>query len=189
MTDMTTTPEWAPADLRNHEKLQKAFHRLETEPKFQFDLSVIDEIEHLVSITKHYKESVDKMRVPSRYQTAEDLSKLTEFIARAQAHRDRAVEIKIGHLPQRRALKMLYEKCIGFLYRFEEIRKCSPAPSRDAAINYVLYPIRDMMSQVDMIIEAASEADRNLGNVYFSLKELKSIGMAYIEAQQKEKGH
>jgi len=129
------------------------------------------------------------MRLPKRYKTVEDLHLLGGFIAEAQACRDRAIEIKIGHMPHRRALMLLWEKCVGFLYKFEEIRKCAPAPARDAAINYVLAPLRERIEMVNNIIEAAGEADRNLGNTYFTLKELKSIGIAYIEAQNIEKGH
>jgi hypothetical protein len=182
-------PAYPAADLRDNPRLKAAFALLATNDKFMVDPSVIQEVVFLSSVARSRKEQADRMRLPKRYKTTDDLHELTSFIVEVQGNRDRVMEIKIGHLGQRRALQLLWEKCVGFLYRFEEIRKCSPAEARAAMINYVLHPLRERITQVNDIIEAASEADRNLGNAYFSLRELKSIGMAFIEAKAKETGH
>lgn len=186
---MTTEEEYPePISLRQHPDLVRGFKRLEESKKFLVDMSLMDEITGYVSVAKERGEKATKMRLPSRYKTEDDLHDLAAFIKETQANRDRVIEIKLGFLPLQRMLNQLWEEFLGLIYSYPCISKCTPAPARDAAINRVLAPLRDRMSMVDMIIAAASECDRNLGNAYFTIKELKAIGMIYIEAKRAQRG-
>ncbi len=185
---MTTEEYPDPISLREHPDLVRGFKKLDESPKFKIDMSLMDEITSYVSVAKESGEKATKMRLPSRYKTEDDLHKLTEFIKETQANRDRVIEIKLGFLPLQRTLNRLWEDFLGLVYSYPCIAKRSPAPARDAAINHVLAPLRERMSKVDMIIAAASECDRNLGNAYFTIKELKTIGIVYIEAKRAQRG-
>lgn len=184
MTDSYNLPE----DLMRHPQLLAGFKKIAESPKFKVDLSLMDEIRRYVSIAKEASEQADKIRLPDRYETSADIHRLAAFIRRVQANRDRVIEIKIEFMPLRRSLNRLYEKFVGLLYQYDCIRKLAPAPARDATINWVLDPLRERMSLVEMIMDAASECDRNLGNAYFTLKELKAIGEIYIEEKNKTRG-
>lgn len=177
-----------PEDLLSHPKLVAAFKKIEESPKFLVDMSLMDEVRRYVSVAKEAGEKADRLRLPRRYKTEDDLHKLSAFLEETQANRDRVIEIKLQFLPLQRSLDRMWEKFVGLLYQYDCIRKLAPAPARDATINYVLDPLRDRISKVEMIISAAAEVDRNLGNAYFTLKELKAIGIVYIEAKRAQKG-
>jgi hypothetical protein len=177
-----------PEDLLAHPKLVAGFKKIEATAKFAVDMSLMDEIKGYVSIAKAAREKADKLRLPTRYKTEEDLHRLAAFLVQTQANRDRVIEIKLQFLPLQRSLDRMWEKFVGLIYQHDCIRKLAPQPARDATINYVLDPLRERISKVAMIIAAAAEADRNLGNAYFTLKELKTIGIVYIEAKRAQKG-
>lgn len=177
-----------PEELLAHPQLVAAFKKIEASPKFRVDMSLMDEITRYVSIAKEAGEKADKLRLPGRYKTEADLHRLAAFLEQTQANRDRVIEIKLQFLPLQRSLNRMWEKFIGLLYQYDCIRKLAPAPARDATINYVLDSLRERISRVELIISAAAEADRNLGNAYFTLKELKTIGIVYIEAKRAQKG-
>ena len=175
-------------DFLENPELQRAFKTIEESKKFKVDMSLMDELRSYVSVAKVACENADRMRLPNRYKTEEDLHKLCAFIAEVQAKRDRVIEIKVEFIPLQRALRRIWEEAIGLFYSYEHLAKLSPAPRRDAAINKILGPIREAMSKVDMIIDTATDIDRHLGNAYFTLKELKAIGTVYIEASQRQRG-
>jgi len=177
-----------PMKLREHATIAAIFAALEDKAKFRVDQSLIDEIVAAVSVAKEFRDKADKLRLPKRYQTEDDLHKLAAFLAEAQAKRDRVIEIKVEHMPLRVSLTKLWDRALGTMYQYDSIAKMTPAPKRDAMINFILEPLRERMAAVDMIIEAAAEADRNLGNAYFTLKELKAIGTIYLEAKRAQRG-
>ena len=176
------------ADLLAIPEVKSIFEALENKPKLKVDLSLMDEVIEAVSVAKKFREKAESMRLPKRYKTEDDLHALAEFLTESQAKRDRVIEIKLEHMPLKRTLDKLWERALGTLYEVDEIAKMSPAPRRDATLNNLLAPLRDRISKVALIIEAASEADRHLGNVYFTLKELKAIATTYIEGQRAQKG-
>lgn len=177
-----------PIDLREHPEIKGALDKLAKSPKFQVDMSLMDEIEGLVSVAKESRAGAEALRLPKRYKTSEDLHKLSAFFAETQANRDRVIEIKHSFLELQRSLKILHKKFLGVIYQYKAISKLSPAPAREATIDYILEPLLDRMSKVDMIMNAASEADRNLGNTHFTLKELRAIGVIFIEGERAQRG-
>ena len=181
---LETTPI---GEIPSHPKVAAFIKRME-EPLFQIDMSLMDEIQGYVSIAKETREKADKMRLPDRYKTKDDLHALCAFIARVQAFRDRVIEIKLGLMPLQRSVHRIHKKTSNQLYHFTSIAKASPAPMRDAVISQILSPIEDTMSKIDMMIEACCEVDRHLGNAWFSLKELRAIGSIYIESKGPQEG-
>jgi hypothetical protein len=177
-----------PLELRNHKEIHSIFNALEERAKFKIDMSLMDEMVQAVSVAKEMRAAADQMRLPSRYKTSDDLHELAKFFREAQAKRDRVIEVKLDHMPLRRSLETFWDRSLGVIYRYDSVAKMSPAPRREATINYVLQPLKERIRDVDLIIEAASEADRHLGNVHFTLKELKAIGTIYIEGERNQKG-
>lgn len=183
MTDFKT-----PESLREHHDIATVFKTLKDSAKFQADTTLMDEVVSAVSIAKGFRETADNMRLPKRYKTEEDLHDLAIFFVEAQAKRDRVIEIKLDFLPLRASLARLWDRCHSVVYQYEVIYKITPAPRREAMIKYVLEPLRERMAEVDMIIEAATEAASHLKDAYFTLRELKGIGTTYIEGQREQKG-
>lgn len=177
-----------PYELKEHKEIQAIFSAIEDRPKFKVDMSLMDEMVQAVSIAKHLRQSAENIRLPSRYKTSDDLHKLVQFIREVQANRDRVIEVKLDHMPLRKTLDSFWERCLGILYKYESISKMSPAPKRDAVINFILQPLKDRIRDVDLIIGAATEADTHLNNAHFSIKALKDIGEIYIEGEKGQKG-
>jgi len=184
---MTFEPE-TPLDLIDHPELIKMVRTVTENAKYQVDMSLVDEMQGYVSVAKKAREKAHAMRLPDRYQTEADLHELAKFFKEVQANRDRVIEIKIGFLPLRRSLKRIMEEAVALLYQYPVVAKVSPAPARDAIRDKILGPLRDVSSKVEMMIEIASEVDRHLGNAHFSLKELKAIGIIYIEGARAQRG-
>jgi len=174
--------------IQAHPKVAPLLEKIKSDPKFKIDISLMDEIRGYVSIAKHSNETADKIRIPSRYKTGEDVEKLGVFIARTQAYRDRVIEIKLGILPLQRAIHRIHKKAHDQLMFFDSIRNTSPAPARDAFIDSILYPITRVLCDIDTMMDALNEADRHLGNAFFSIKELRTIGAIFIESQKAVKG-
>ena len=163
-------------DLAKHKKILAIFTALEERPTLKVDMSLMDEIVEAVSVAKEFRAKADAIRLPKRYKTEDDLHELAAFLAETQAKRDRCVEVKVEHMPLQNTLSKFWRNALGILFQYDLIANLSPAPKRDAMLDYVLAPLKDRIEQVEMIIKAASEADRNLGNAYFTIKELKAIG-------------
>jgi len=174
-------------EIVNHPKVQAFLSRMKDD-MFNVDMSLMDEIKSYVSIAKETREKADKIKLPDRYKTKDDLHALCAFIARVQAYRDRVVEIKLDLMPIQRSIHRIYKKASDQLYHFTGIAKASPAPVREAAIGHILAPIEDHKSKIDMLVDSCNEVDRNLGNAWFSLKELRAIGAIYIEAKDVQEG-
>ena len=174
-------------ELRTHVEIAAIFKALE-QPKLKVDMSLMDEMVSAVSVAKDMRAHADSMRLPSKYKTEEDLHKLAAFFAEAQSKRDRVVEVKLDHMPLKRSLGRFWDRAVATLYQYESFYKITPAPRRDSYLDMILEPLKDRISEVDMILEAASEADRHLGNVHFTLKELKAIGVTFIEGKRAQKG-
>jgi len=174
--------------VKAHPKVAPLLEKIASDPRYKIDISLMDEIRGYVSIAKHANETADKIRLPSQYKTGDDVEKLGLFIARTQAYRDRVVEIKLGILPTHRAIHRIHKKARDQLMFFESIRKTSPAPARDAFIDAILYPITKVEDEIDLLMDALNEADRHLGNAFFSIKELRTIGAIFLESQKAVKG-
>ena len=182
------TPPIDPLTLRDHVQIKAIFTALEEKAKFKVDMSLMDEMVNAVCIAKELRAKAHEMRLPSRYKTEDDLHELAAFFREAQSKRDRVIEIKLDHMPLRKTLSRFLDAAMAILYQHDFITKMSPAPKRDVTMKHILKPLYDRIVDVDLIIESASEADRHIGNAHFTIKELKAIGMIFIEGTRNQRG-
>lgn len=171
------------SDFFKDPTIRRIMHELETDARLRIDMSLIDELERYTRYAKQFDDISH-----ASYKTLADLHGLAAEFERVQFARGRAISIKIGHLPIAKILRRFWSAGTTALYNgFPEIAKVSPVARKDQLIATILAPLRERLDNVEVVLEAATEVERLLGNGHFSLMELKQINVAHIDAVKQER--
>lgn len=170
------------SEHRKRPDIIAAFEALETDPRLQVDMSLMQELENMTAYSKSKRDIS-----AARYKTREDLHTLAQPYEEIQHYRGRALRIKTGLLPLHRILKRMWSACVTSLYRSEELIKLSPAARKETALAAILEPLRERMDDCEMVIETATEVEKLLSNAYYTIKELRGINEAFIYEQKRER--
>jgi len=167
--------------LRQTPQIRKIMGALD-EPRYTVDLSLIDELrEYMETLQRHQDQS------GASFRTQDDLQRLAAQLAEVQRLRSRVMVIKFEHGWARKSLRRLYEVA-GAILRTGPVGGLANQSARDGAVTWVLHELRSRLDQFDLIVETADEAERHLGNSYFTVRELIAVNTNYLEHCRHDRG-
>jgi hypothetical protein len=165
-------------DFQQLPEIKKLLSRV-SDPVFDIDKSLHDELDKYY-IAGGTKKGKIPRRIPKQIHSERDLERVLELFEECQAYRDRVLEILLEHKPLQRELKRaqdLAESCLLSWPSYKELRN---ERSRRLAMLRITGPIEDRLLQVNSLVERCEMLISNLDHTHFTLKEIREIGVVYL---------
>lgn len=171
-----------PERLRDNPTIAPVFKRLE-DARLRVDTSLLDELASYLDEAQGCQNSS-----AGSYRTVEDIHSLAGRFEQIQHIRNRVGAIRVAHLPVRRALKRMVTAATTCLNQMGEIEKLKPVAHKAETIAWILEPLVKRVDQCDTVVETAEHVEKLLSSAYYTLRELKEINQACLDAAKKERG-
>jgi len=171
------------SDFYKDPTVRRILQQLEVDGRLKIDMSIMDELQGYTVYAKKFEDISH-----ATYRTLEDLHRLAATFEYVQFTRGRVIGIKVGHMPVLKILRRLWSAATTALYEnFPELAKVSPVARKDHLLATVLARLREQLDNAEVLIEAATDVERLLGNAHFMMIELKQINEAFLEADKRER--
>lgn len=153
--------------------------------RFTIDMSLLKELRLLLKAAQKDLQAAAWMK---QLKDAGDLRSTVPMFGACQRDRCRIAEIIMSFVEMRQALYKLWVVAeVALVEAFSDIATVKPEKYKDKLLTVINSELSDRRSNVDTILETARQADETLKALHFTLKEVKEVGIAQIEAEKAQR--